>query len=206
MTYSQYSRSCFPAGTEVLLPDKTTKTIEQISVGDMVMGFDGSSPVPVCVEAVESPLRDHLCRLSFTDGSIVQLTQEHPLYTSNGWRSLSPDSTAEENAKLLVGKLEIGDEVLTAGGGYRKLVNIEFTIGQVQTYNIKNRHDNFYVNGFLAHSKAQMSLCGKCADRYADFSCITSSVLDCRLQDLPLVGMAELHNPVGPSDILYGSP
>jgi hypothetical protein len=151
-----YSRSCFPAGTKVLLADRTTKVIEQISVGDEVMGFNGSEPVPVRVEALESPLRDHFCILTFDDGSSLELTQEHPLCTKDGWRSISPESTVEENEDLTVGKLEIGDQVLTETGDYRLLVNIAFVQGQVQTYNIKklSQHDNFYVNGLLAHSKA----------------------------------------------------
>ena len=155
-----YSRSCFPAGTKVLLADRTTKTIEQISVGEVVMGFDGSDPVPVRVEALESPLRDHFCVLTFDDGSSLELTQEHPLCTNDGWRSISPESTVEENSELTVGKLEIGDQVLTEAGTYRMLVHIAFIHGQVQTYNIKklSQHDSFYVNGFLAHSKANSEI------------------------------------------------
>jgi hypothetical protein len=151
-----YSRSCFPAGTAILLADGTSKQIEQITVGDVVMGFDGSCQVPVCVEELESPLRDHLCVLSFADGSRVELTQEHPLFTKEGWRSVSPRSTAEENADLTVAKLEIGDGVLTAAGAFLTLTDISFVRGQVQTYNIKRLapHNNFYVNGFLVHSKA----------------------------------------------------
>ena len=168
-----YSRSCFPAGSDVLLADMTTKVIEQISVGDIIMGFDGTKPVPTNVEALESPLRDHHCILSFADGSTLKLTQEHPLYTKDGWKSLSPESTAEENKELLVGKLEIGDRILTITGSYQILIDIIFVPGQVQTYNIKklSQHDNFFVNGFLAHTKAQLSLCGKCAPRFADFWC-----------------------------------
>lgn len=183
-----YSRSCFPAGTEILLADRSTKMIEEVAVGDLVMSFDGSNRVPARVEELESPMRDHFCVLSFADGSAVRLTREHPLYTKNGWRSLSPESTVEENAQLLVGKLEKGDEVMTASGEFRTLMDISFVYGEVQTYNIKNRHDNFYVNGFLAHTKAQMSMCGKCAEGFADFACITSSVLDCHFQEpVPLV-------------------
>lgn len=179
-----YSRSCFPAGTQVLLADSTTKAIEEISIGDRIMGFDGSNPVPVYVEALESPLRDHLCVLSFADGSTVKLTQEHPLYTKEGWRSLSPESTAEENATLLVGKLEIGDQVLTVAGEYVMLVDVAFLPGEIQTYNIQklSRHENFYVNGYLAHNKAQISLCGKCSERYADFACWVSDA--CGATDL----------------------
>jgi hypothetical protein len=174
-----YSRSCFPTGTQILLGDRMTKAIEELSIGDVVMGFDGKNPLPVIVEALESPLRDHFCVLSFADGSTVKLTREHPLYTTEGWRSLSPESTAEENAQLLVGKLEIGDHVLNAAGEYRTLMNVRIVSDEIQTYNLKrlSRFDTFYANGFLVHNKAQMTMCGKCGPRFADFACIASPAL-----------------------------
>lgn len=198
-TYSRdYSRSCFPAGTEVLLADGTTKPIEDLSVGDSVMGFDGSKKVPLSVEAMESPLRDHLCVLTFGDGTSLRLTQEHPVYTTEGWRSLSPASTAEENKQLLVGKLEIGDQVLTADGAYRVLAHVEHIRGDVQTYNIQklSGYDNFYANGVLVHNKAQLALCGKCVPRFADFACITSP-LDCLPPPGQAVGVVQ--QPVTPT-------
>ncbi len=163
-SYSRFSRelSCFSADTQVLLADRTTKAIELISVGDVVMSFDGSYPAPTYVSALESPLRDHLYILTFGDGSTLKLTQEHPLFTANGWKSLSPESTAEETPTLLVGKLEVGDHVLTAGGVYQTLTKVIFVPGEVRTYNIKklSQHDSFYANGFLAHNKASASRIG----------------------------------------------
>lgn len=183
-----YSRSCFPSGTKVLLSNMTTKDIEHLAVGDVVMSFDGLNQVPSIVEDIESPLRDHFYILSFADGSTLHLTQEHPIYTKKGWRSISPTSTSEENEHLLVGKLEIGDSVLSITGVYQKLVSIEFVPGQIQTYNINklSRNDNFFVNGFLAHNKAQLALCGKCAPGYADFWCRVNNP-GCKVKDLTLL-------------------
>src|SRR5205807_2137825 len=106
----------------------------------------------------ESPLRDHLYTLTFENGDRLQLTNEHPLYTTLGLKSLSPASTEQENPELIVGTLKVGDRVKTEIG-YQKLIKVGFVSGEVQTYNLK-RLTNFscyYANGFLAHNKAALS-------------------------------------------------
>jgi hypothetical protein len=120
------------------------------------MGFDGIKAVPVRVEALESPVRDHYYQLSFADGSSIRLTREHPLYTTQGWKALAPESTARENPTLSVDSLHVGDEVFTASGDYRTLMEISLRPGQVQTYNLKalSGFNTFFVNGFLVHTKA----------------------------------------------------
>jgi hypothetical protein len=187
-TGPNYSRSCFPAGTQILLADRTSKRIEDVAIGDVVMGFDGQRQVPVVVEELESPLRDHYCTLTFDDDSVVVLTREHPLYTLHGWRSLCPDSTTEENSQLLVGQLEIGDHILTVLGQYKCLQSVRTVTTDVQTYNLSklSSFDTYFANGFLVHNKAQMTMCGKCTPRFADFACITDPAL-C----VPIIGVRD---------------
>ena len=125
-----------------------TKPIEEVELGDRVMCYDGSNLIEDTVEEIESPLRDHLYTLTFENGDRLQLTNEHPLYTTLGLKSLSPASTEQENPELIVGTLKVGDRV-----------KVGFVSGEVQTYNLK-RLTNFscyYANGFLAHNKAALS-------------------------------------------------
>lgn len=147
--------TCFPAGTKILMADKTEKNIEDVKAGDKVMGFDGNKSIAETVLELESPIRDHLYELNFADGSSVQLTNEHPLYTTQGWKSLAPEKTREENPKLVVGRLYNGDAVLHKDNRYIKIVSITYHPGNVQTYNLKkvSANNNFYANGFLAHNK-----------------------------------------------------
>jgi hypothetical protein len=150
--------SCFPAGTRILQPGMRTKPIEEVELGDRVMCYDGSNLIEDTVEEIESPLRDHLYTLIFENGDRLQLTNEHPLYTTLGLKSLSPTSTEQENPELIVGTLKVGDRVKTEIG-YQKLIKVGFVSGEVQTYNLK-RLTNFscyYANGFLAHNKAALS-------------------------------------------------
>jgi len=148
-------KSCFPAGTPILMSDGSEKKIEDVKVDDEVMGHDGEKNVPVKVLELESPVRDHMHTLEFENGTKLQLTREHPLFTKEGWKSLSPEATAEENAELNVKILKQGDEVLNKKGDYVKITNITLEEKEIQTYNLKkvSGHHNFFANGYLAHNK-----------------------------------------------------
>ncbi|MBR9692184.1 hypothetical protein GOV06_05365 [Candidatus Woesearchaeota archaeon] len=153
------SSSCFPAGTKILMEGNTEKNIEDVEVGDIVIGFDGNKNIPVKVLELESPIRDHLYTLTFEDESTLQLTEEHPLYTRNGWKSISPEATAKENAQLDVGEIKIGDEVLNSEGKFIEIIDMSYEEKSVQTYNLKSvsEYNNFFANGFLAHNKGGSS-------------------------------------------------
>jgi hypothetical protein len=147
--------SCFPAGTMIRMADNSVKPIEDVKVGDMVLGFDGEQQVAERVQTLESPVRDHLYVLTFSDGTTLELTREHPLYTAEGWKSLSPEETADENPQLHVATLAAGDKVLNDNGTYVTLESVEYKPGTVQTYNLKSvsGENNYYADGKLAHNK-----------------------------------------------------
>lgn len=147
--------SCFVAGTQILMANGTEKNIEDVKVGDKVMGYDGKKQVAVTVQELESPVRNHHYNVILADGTILGVTNEHPLYTSEGWKSISPKHTAEENPQLKVKSLTIGDKVLTDSGDYVEVVAMDYFAGAVQVYNLKkvSGHNNFYADGVLAHNK-----------------------------------------------------
>ncbi len=151
----QGSSSCFPAGTKITMADKSQKNIEDVKAGDKVLGYDGKKQVSETVKELESPVRDHLYTLSFSDKTTLSLTREHPLYTPAGWKSISPQDTSKENASLKVQQLKVGDSVLNDKGKYIKIVSMTFKPGDVQTYNLKSvtGNNDFYAGGKLAHNK-----------------------------------------------------
>jgi hypothetical protein len=147
--------TCFPAGTKILLADGKQKNIEDIKIGDKIISYDGQKQTESTVKELESPIRGHLYTLTFADGSTLRLTREHPLFTSTGWRSISPRETAAENPNLIVGKLSIGDRVLNHNNRFIEITSMEYLPGKVQTYNLKkvSVHNNFFADGKLAHNK-----------------------------------------------------
>jgi len=128
--------SCFPAGTQVLLSDGSTKGIEEVVVGDEVVSQDeaGGRSTSQVVE-VETPVRSQMCEVSFTDGEVLQLTDEHPLLTTLGWRAIEPEHAVLEVPSLAVSTLEAGDEVITTIGTSR-VERIGCFSQQNQTYNL----------------------------------------------------------------------
>ena len=84
---------CLPAGTKVRMPDMTEKNIEDVRAGEYVLSFDGIQNVKAKVLETSAPVRDHLYTLHFQDGSSLQLTEEHPVFTKEGWKSVNPGAT-----------------------------------------------------------------------------------------------------------------
>lgn len=147
--------SCFVAGTKILMANGSEKNIEDVNVGDKVMGYDGKKQIAVTVQELESPVRDHHYSVILADGTILGMTNEHPLYTEDGWKSISPKHTAEENPQLKVQTLTVGDKVLTDAGNYIEIAAMDYFAGKVQVYNLKkvSGYNNFYADGVLAHNK-----------------------------------------------------
>ena len=154
---SSSTSSCFPAGTKVLMADESYKNIEDILVGDYVMSYDEENNINAFGEVLEleNPVRNHLCEIIFEDGSDIKLTNEHPVYTSDGWKSIAPEKTKKENSLLSVNKLTEDDKVLFIDSTYREINNINCWNEIIQTYNLKSikYYNNFYAEDYLVHNK-----------------------------------------------------
>ena len=151
--------SCFPAGTPITMADGSVKNIEDVGVGDVVLGYDldAKATVPGLVLELESPIRYHLYTLIFENGDTLRLTSEHPLYArGKGWASMDPEATYEENGQAVL-ELGVGDEILTISGDWLRIADVTYQdIPEgVRTYNLKaiEGHSNFFAGGFLAHNK-----------------------------------------------------
>lgn len=101
-----WSNTCFVAGTPVLMADNTLKMIEQIQVGEEVKSynFKTSTYCNGTVTKVATGYATRLAMVLFEDSSYVVMSEGHPLYTRNGWHSI----TNKNGYPTLV----IGDEIL----------------------------------------------------------------------------------------------
>ncbi len=150
--------SCFPAGTKVLMSNGIQENIENVKLGDMVLSYDESNGLnlPSKVLSIESPIRDNLCNITFHSGSFLLMTDEHPIYTTEGWKSINPLNTLQENSKLkLRGVLQVGDKVLDSFGEYFEIEEITCKSMIIQTYNLKEiaNYHTYYANNLLVHNK-----------------------------------------------------
>jgi intein/homing endonuclease len=154
------------------MSDGSERPIEQIRIGDLLLGPDGE--VNRVVELRRPRLRDR--KLYALNGSGHFVTAGHPFMTSDGWKSLDPEATMRENPGLPVGKLAVGDllvavhrvPVLAAAGGVGvaepvvpELISIPVTQiegrgadPETPLYNlhVEGRHV-YFADGFLVHNK-----------------------------------------------------
>lgn len=106
---SSGSGSCFTPDTRVVMADGRLKAIEDIRIGEIVLGHDGALNTVTGVERVR--LSDRL--LYGFDGGPLFVTAEHPFMTDESWKSIDPSATVAENGNLRVATLEIGDSLVT---------------------------------------------------------------------------------------------
>jgi hypothetical protein len=150
--------SCFPAGTKVLMEDENQKNIEDVKVGDKVISQSENGKKSVSmVTKLDQPVRDHLCRIKFTDGDNLKLTDEHPLFTQDGWKAINPKNTLKEAPRLAVTGLKKGDEVVKSDGTKAEVSLFSCWSQKVQTYNLilDNGANTYFANGFLVHNKGE---------------------------------------------------
>lgn len=105
--------TCFAEGTEITMADGSSKRVEDIEIGDMIMGynFETQKIEPDEVLELYSTANDNMMEMKFSDGTVIRSTFDHPYYVKDkGWCSLKPDVTKELITNITeVGQLEDGD-------------------------------------------------------------------------------------------------
>ncbi len=149
------NNSCFVKGTKVLMADMTKKNIEDIRSGDKVMGYNGKGLTKETVKAVETPVRDHHYDIHLADGTVLGTTDDHPIYTKDGWAAIDPEHAKNESPNLPVSDLTDDDSVLKSNGKYVEITSIKYYPGNVQTYNLKDvtGYNNYYAEDVVVHNK-----------------------------------------------------
>lgn len=102
--------SCFVAGTPVLMADGSYKMIEEIVAGDKVQSYNIETG-EYCEGTVTEVVTGYTTRIAmvlFADSNYVAMAESHPLYTEDGWHSI----TNKDGYPTLV----VGDKVLGING------------------------------------------------------------------------------------------
>ena len=133
---------CFTAGTQILMADGSTKPIETIRPGDMVLAADHLNPEsqPQAGEVVrffDNGEKD-VVKLSFVDDQEIVCTPEHPFYViGKGW--------------VHAQDLQQGDFCLSATGDKIAFVSKENLVEKQRVYNfeVDNLHTYFVGSNFV---------------------------------------------------------
>ncbi|EHK5437186.1 hypothetical protein I8Y03_000371 [Aeromonas hydrophila] len=103
-----YAKSCFVAGTRILMADGEDRPIETLRVGERVRDQYGRSNRILAIERVQLGER----RLYGLNRLAPFFTAEHPFLTTRGWAAIAPAMTRTENPTLAVLPLFTGMHLL----------------------------------------------------------------------------------------------
>lgn len=148
-------RSCFVAGTMVTMADGSHKKIEEVELGEKLLGQDGAINTVLEFDHPQLAGRD----IIGINGLGKFMTPEHPMYTKNGWRSYSASTFERQFPDMLwldVKDLQIGDEILKEDGTWLEVTSLEVYSGEPEqtVYNfILDGNNTYYANSLLAHNR-----------------------------------------------------
>ena len=159
--------TCFAAGTEISLSNGDTKNIEDIVVGDEVLGWDGEKIDKGIVTAIDhrhtvgshadacKSLGDEPSLYTINDTEI-EFTPEHPFLTKDGWKSLVPSVNQEPYKSQQEPKvLKVGDKI-NEDGLWIKIEDIRIVRSNPneRVYNITvDKLHSYIANGIIVHNK-----------------------------------------------------
>ena len=158
-SFLAHNRSCFIAGTEIIIKDGDVKNIEDIVVGDTVLSYNIELGITEEQSVVDTkqPLHDDLVTYTFSNGTELTCTFDHPFFVNNHTlASYNPDLTnSRYSLHEEVGSIKVGDIVHLSTGEKVSVSSIlELPLKETQTFifTVEN-NNNFYANSILVHNK-----------------------------------------------------
>ena len=140
---------CFVSGTKISLSNGDEKDIEDIVVGDEVIGWkEGERSNSVVVSLKPTILANR--KLHTINDLQTQFTDEHPFLTQGGWKSIKPDEGTE------YGILKVGDTINCCGEWVeiQTLNELEGEGYHQSVYNFTVKDINSYIaDGIIVHNK-----------------------------------------------------
>lgn len=165
--FIMHNITCFAAGTRISLSNGDEKNIEDVVVGDEVLGWNGKSLESSTVIAIDhrhtvgghgdacKSLGDEPSLYTINDTGI-EFTPEHPFLTKDGWKSLVPNPNDEPYKSIQEPKvLSVGDFILRNDKWEEiNTIGIVRSDSEERVYNITVEKLHSYVaNGIVVHNK-----------------------------------------------------
>lgn len=156
IVHNKGSGGCFVEGTQITMADGSIKLIENVNIGDMLIGKDGQHNT---VLEYLRPMLGNRTLIAF-NGGVPFITDDHPVLMKDGsWKSVDPDATLSRYVKLTdrnIGQLIVGDIIATPDGMGFEVTSIEHHQDRedLQLYNFSLDGNHTYVaNNLVVHNK-----------------------------------------------------
>jgi len=132
------------------------KNIEDVKIGDTVISESENGQKSVStVTGLQQPISDNMCAIRYANGDKLDVTSNHPLYTTQGWKAINPKAAMDEIPNLSVHSLTVGDKQIKADGSHDTVTSIACVNEKVQTYNLKldSGAHTYFADDFMVHNK-----------------------------------------------------
>lgn len=138
--------ACLMEGTLITMADGSSKRIEEVKEGDLLMSYDfetGKKTTTVCLGTRVGDFKPYYYCLMFDNGFRIKTNWTHDIYnaTKGTWTNTDQE-------------LELDDEVLTENNGKAKFIGRLEAIGtpngrKVRFYDIMTSNNCYYADGVL---------------------------------------------------------
>jgi hypothetical protein len=141
---------CFIAGSKVMMANGDLVNIENIKIGDKVLGKDGAVNNVLDVTEHSSTVRE----LVSINGSDPYVTTSHPFLTTEGWKAFDAERASKLHPELEISQLDEGDRLIKYNNETEEITSIVFAKKLTKVYNLNvDGDDTFVVNDFVVHNK-----------------------------------------------------
>lgn len=154
---------CFAKGSTVSTPSGL-QVIETVKPGDTIFSYDQNlyAVKQVIVEKIAISRHSVINKITFSDGTEVKSTTDHPYWVSGkGWCAVDNSSTIK-NYGISVKELKVKDTCFVLKSGSLvdvQITNIETIIGDFKMYDISGGKNHcFFANGILVHDENLVDL------------------------------------------------
>lgn len=162
-TWEDYDSSvddcCFEAGTQILVDlSGTTRNIEDMKPGDIAVAYDIQKGVNYLATVKDTHVKydtTDIAEVVFNNGSKLTMNAYHPIYTTNGWHSLTNHKNYDT---LIIGdvcRTESGWSEIVSINRYKSSNNItmySLDLIDIDETNDNDTNDNFFANGIVVHN------------------------------------------------------
>ena len=133
-----YGGSCFLPGTQILMSDGNTKSIESVQTGDQVLSYDENTRENVPTRVTQTFRHEENAYL-VVNGTL-QVTPHHPVYVGEHWKA--------------IGDAKVGDLLKRVDGSMYEIKSIEPVQKRVTVYNLEvDQTHTYYAEKTLVHNK-----------------------------------------------------
>ena len=152
---------CFIKGTQISTTlNGNTQSIEALKDGDLIVSYNINTKENYYAKIkklVTNPKSISMAKVHLDNGAILDMTDYHPLYTIEGFKSITNKKYPE---------LKVGDILPTFDNKETIITNIELYKNEkpITTYTLNvidldeniddDTTDNYYANGIIAHNVA----------------------------------------------------